>query len=181
MQEIVGEVALPVFAFYLLVACNYTKEIFGCGLQSVLDNSMIAKHVVGFLLLFFLIVLINPDYADKHVIRNLVISFTIYVWFLITTRTPFPVMILVLVLLLASYIASIAKKRHETEKHELERKNADRWQKSLSMTAFIISIIGFVFYAIEKKKEYKSKFEWLKFFSGNLQCRKFTPVKARIF
>lgn len=179
-SSLIAEVALPVFAFYLLVACNYTKEIFGCGLQTVLDQSMIAKHAVAFLLLFFLIVIINPDYADKEILKNLLISMVVYAWFLITTRTPFPFMMVVLVLLIASYIASVAKKRNETEKKEEEKVRAAWWQEKLALAAFIISIIGFVLYAIEKKKEYKSKFEWVKFFSGNLECRKYTPKTAKL-
>lgn len=180
MPAIVAEVALPVFAFYLLVACNYIKEIFGCSLQSVLDANMYAKHAIGFLLLFFLVVIINPDYADRDIIRNVLISVGIYVWFLITTRTPFYILIPVLVLLIASYITSITKKRNETEKNEEAAKRAARWQHGLANTALVLSIVGFIIYAVEKKREYKTKFSWVKFFSGNLECRKYTPKSAKL-
>jgi len=181
MTSIVAEVALPVFAFYLLVACNYIKEIFGCSLQSVLDSNMFAKHTIGFLLLFFLVVIINPDYADRDLVRNILVSIGIYVWFLVTTRTPFYIMIPVLILLIASYITSITKKRNETEKKEEAAKHAEKWQHGLAHAALVLSIIGFIIYVVEKKREYKSKFNLVKFFSGNLECRKYTPKAALLF
>lgn len=178
---IIAEVALPVFAFYLLVACNYVKEIFGCGLQNVLEGSMFAKHIVALLLLFFLVVIINPDYADKNILRNVIITIAIYTWFLMTTRTPIYVMITVLILLLASYIMSISKQRYEKENNEAAMKHSERIQNILAVTALVVSFIGFVVYAIEKRLEYKDEFRWSKFFSGNLQCKGYTPVEAKLF
>lgn len=180
MQDIVAEAALPVFAFYLLVACNYIKEIFGCRLQHVLDNNIYAKHMIAFLLLFFLIVVINPDYADRDIVKNILMSIGIYVWFLITTRVPLFIMIIVLILLISSYIVSITKKRNEKDKNEEGAKRAENWQNGLAYTALGLSIVGFVMYTIEKKMEYKSKFSLLKFISGDIQCRNFTPKSARL-
>jgi hypothetical protein len=182
MSAIVAEVALPVFAFYLLVACNFIKEIFGCRLQHVLDHNIIAKHIIAFLLLFFLVVIINPEYADQHILRNLAISVGIYVWFLITSRAPFYIMIPVLILLIASYIASIAKKRNETTTPDPNAaKRAQMIQYGLANGAFVLSLIGFAIYAIEKRREYAGSFSWLKFFSGNLKCRGYTPKHAKLW
>ena len=180
MEERISELALPVFAFYLLIACNYTKEIFGCNLQSVLNNSMMAKHMVAFLLLFFLVVAINPEFADQKILKNLLATILIYAWFLVTTRIPFPFMITVLVLLLASYIMSLAKARHMRDQNHAEQIQAEKWQKGMATAAFIVSIVGFAIYAWEKKREYKTKFRWSRFFSGNLHCRGYTPMSARL-
>lgn len=178
--SVIAEVALPVFAFYLLVACNYVKEIFGCGLQTMLDQNIYAKHVVAILLLFFLVVIINPEYADQQITRNVLLTLGIYAWFLITTRTPVYVMLVVLVLLLASYIMSLARKRQEEEKDDVAATRSRILQHRLAVSAFVFSVFGFVLYAIEKKREYKSKFAWSKFFSGNLSCRGYTPAKAKV-
>jgi hypothetical protein len=180
MSEIVAGVALPVFAFYMLIAANFIKETLGCSLQTVLETNMYAKHTVGFILLFFLVVMVNPEYADKNIVRNLITSVGIYIWFMITTRTPFYIMISVLLLLLASYIASIAKARNETEKKEKDAEIAANWQNWLAKGALALSIFGFIIYAIEKKFEYKSEFNWFKFFSGNIECRKYTQMSARL-
>lgn len=179
--ELVPNVALPVFAFYLLVACNYVKEIFGCRLQNVLDKSILAKHAVGILLLFFLVVAVNPENADRRLPWNLLVTVGIYAWFLVTTRTPFPVMAAVLLLLLGSYIASIARTREEAdEQRQREAKRAKLFQYVLAYTALAISVVGMLVYMVEKRREYGAKFDLVKFFSGNLACRGYTPEAARI-
>lgn len=181
IQEVVPSVALPVFAFYLLVACNYVKEIYGCRLQHVLDRSIVAKHIVAFLLVFFLVVIVNPDLADKRILQNILLSVGIYVWFLMTTRMPFWALVLVLVLLLASYIASIAKTRHEKDQNIDKIKTARAWQFGLAYSALAVSACGFVLYGIEKRLEYGRKFSVRKFFTGKLTCRGYTPSRARIW
>ncbi len=185
IRDIVPSVALPVFAFYLLVACNYVREIFGCQLQHALDNSMIAKHAVAFLLLFFLVVVVNPDLADKRIPQTFLLSAGIYAWFLMTTRTHLWVTFVVLLLLLASYLASIARARSAKDTtlgatdNDAERK-ARAWQWGFSYAALGLSIVGFVVYAIEKKREYGAKFEIAKFFTGTLKCRGYTPTRSKI-
>jgi len=177
---LIGDIALPVFAFYLLVASNFIGNTFGCRLQNVLSTNMIAKHSIAFLLLLFLIVIASPENADKEMFKNIVISIGVYVWFFITTRTPFEVMLIVLILILASYITSISVKRLEKEQKPLEAKKAQRTQNILALIALCTSFVGFAIYVIEKKREYKKKFEWTKFFSGTTSCRNYTPQSARI-
>lgn len=181
---LVPSVALPVFAFYLLIACNYVKEIFGCQLQNALDNSILAKHAVAFILLFFLVVLVNPELADTRIPQTFALSVGIYAWFLMTTRTPLWVTFVVLLLLLASYLASIAKARYvkDSTKDAAENaaaKKARMLQYVFAYAALGLSVLGFVLYAIEKKREYGSKFDMMKFFSGTLKCRGYTPRRAK--
>lgn len=174
---VVPNVALPVFAFYLLVGCNYIKEVIGCQLQHVLDNNMLAKHVVAFLLLYFLVVIARPE-GSTRVFYNLLVSAGIYAWFIVTTRSPYYIVLPVLVLLLVSYVASIAKDSPRSE--EVEKTTAERVQYFSAYTALAISLIGFGVYLVEKKREYGSRFRLRKFFSGNLRCRGYTPSSARV-
>lgn len=177
---ILTEVAMPVFAFYLLVACNYTKEIFGCQLQRVLDQNMIAKHIIGILLLFFLIVVIQPENADKEILRNVLFTFGIYVWFLMTTRIPIYMLIVVFLLLLGIYLLSISKKRYEKEENKEAIERTEKFQKVITWMALILSLMGFGMYTYEKRLEYGKKFEWIKFFSGTSRCKGYTPDSAKL-
>lgn len=177
---ILTELAMPVFAFYLLVACNYTKETFGCQLQHILDQNMIAKHIIGILLLFFLIVVIQPENADREILRNVLLTFGIYLWFLMTTRIPIYMLIVVFVLLLAIYMTSIAQKRYEKENQEDAKQKAQRLQTLFTWIALILSFIGFGIYIIEKRLEYGKDFQWGKFLSGTSKCKGYTPSSAKL-
>ena len=95
--------ALPLFAFYLLVFCNFIPEIIACRLQTELKNNMIVKHILGFVLLFFLIVLVNPQNADQKLKQNFIYAVLVYAWFFITIRNPYSFIIITLILLLHSF------------------------------------------------------------------------------
>jgi len=179
MQQITS-LALPIFAFYLLVFCNFTAELLGCNLLTVLRENMYAKHIIGIILLFFLIIVVNPSNADKNIFKNILVALLIYLWFILTTRSPFSIMVAVLVCLIAVYITNIAKDRYTNEKNEDAANKAQLIQNILAITALILSIVGFFIYFYEKKLEYKDEFSLRKFFSGTTTCKNYTPDNARI-
>ena len=180
MLELVGDLALPVFAFYLLVASNFLAQVFGCRLQNVLGTSMIAKHAVGFLLLLFLIVIVNPENADREMVKNIGIAAVIYTWFYLTTRSPVEVMFAVLVLLLAAYLSGLSRQRAEKEGKVEEARSARLRQNIFAGMALGASLFGFGIYTVEKRREYQKAFSWTKFFSGTTACRNYTPHAARV-
>lgn len=175
---------LPAFAFYLIVFCNFTPELMGCRLQTVLRESMFAKHVIGLLLMLFLVVLVSPNNADLNILQNVGIAVAAYVSYLMTTRISLPLVIIVISLLLATYILGIRKDRI---KNESESENEDDArvkrlhfiQNILIVCSVGLTFVGFVMYFLEKRSEYGNKFSLRKFLVGNVRCRKYTPDSAR--
>lgn len=175
-----SNLALPLFAFYLIVFCNFTKELVGCRLQYVLDKNIYAKHFIGFLLLFFLVIMVDPSNMEKNLLANVGYSLFIYILFVITTKISFTLMIPVLLLLLVCYIvATIAKKKKE-EKKEEEYHNLKMMEKIAFVIMCLISIVGFIIYLVEKQREYGDKFSFSKFILGTPVCRNYTPAAAKI-
>lgn len=176
----ISNLALPIFAFYLVVFCNFTAELLGCNLLHVLRENMYAKHIIGIILLFFLVIVVNPNFADKNILKNIGITLLIYLWFIITTRSPFSIMVGILVCLISIYIINIAKDRYTNEKNEDAVNKAQLIQNILTVIAIMLSIVGFGIYLYEKKLEYKEDFSIMKFFSGTTVCKNYTPENARI-
>lgn len=175
---------LPAFAFYLVVFCNFTPELMGCRLQTVLRESMLAKHVIGLILMLFLVVLADPANADTKIVKNVGIACVAYVAYLMTTRISLPLVILVITLLLAAYIVGVRKDRAAAEGGGEESPKVRRLhmiQNGLIVCGLAITVIGFGFYFREKRAEYGSKFSYQKFIVGNVRCRKFTPESAKTF
>lgn len=165
--------APSLFAFYMIVACNFIPEIFGCRLQTLLKNSMIAKHITGFLLLFFLVIYVKPENVDKEIIYNISLSVILYLWFFMTTRIPFALLLLTIILLIVIYILDIRKSRlnEDTKTNENEIKLIETSQKLITYGIIIITVVGFIYYFGQKKMEYRDKFELSKFFTGTIKCR----------
>jgi hypothetical protein len=176
----VSDLTIPLFALYLLVFCNFTKETMGCRLSNVLDNNMYAKHFISFLLLFFLVIIIDPENSEKSILINFGLTIVIYMLYMITTRVSFPIMIMMLIIMMIMYILSKLSKKKLEEKKEDEYNNLKLTQNILFIIFIILGSIGFSMYFYEKYREYEGKFSVLKFIFGNPVCRKYTPDNAKI-
>ena len=176
----ISDLSLPLFAFYLIVFCNFTKELIGCKLMDLLDKNMYAKHLIGFVLLFFLVIMVDSKNMEKNLLINFAYSVLIYILFIITTRLSYYVMLLFLVILLVIYIlGTIAKKKKEENKEE-DYKQLKYVQSILFIIMCLIGFIGFIFYFIEKYREYRKNFSIFKFIVGDTVCRHYTPQDAKI-
>lgn len=180
----IGNVSLAVMTFYLLVFCNFTAETLGCNLQHMLRTNIYAKHILSVVLMLFLVIFVNPKEADKNILIKIGLAFGVYFWFLITTRCPFIIMIIVLILLMIVYMISATKSRYESDEGNTimqeKAKQIGYIQNGVAIIAFILSIIGFIIYLIEKHGEYGDEFSILKFLIGDVMCKNYTPSKVKI-
>jgi hypothetical protein len=197
--------APAIFAFYLVVLCNFTPELIGCRLRDTLRNSMVAKHVVGMILMLFLVVLTDPTSANTRIYLNVLYSVGLYGLFFITTRMPYYMVMVVLIMLLTVYMIEHSKdpppppppppppaakpaveedkahKAHEADKAAVSAARKLRQQvlvqQVLSGATVVIGVVGFVFYVFEKRREYGAEFSWTDFVAGTASCRGFTPPR----
>lgn len=179
--DLIGNSAIPVFAFYLLVFCNFTAEVLGCRLQQLLRENMFFKHIISYILLLFLVVLVNPDAAANEFYFVVLFTFAIYILFILTTHSPLYIMFIILVLLLTAYVINTIKAKYKDDRskaytyHRLQLT-----QNILASVAFGLSIIGFIIYTLEKRAEYGSEFSWIKYITGAPVCKRYTPTSAKL-
>ncbi len=163
--------APSLFAFYMTVACNFLPEIFGCRLQTLLRTSMIAKHITGLLLLFFLVIALRPESVDNSVFYNIGVTIGVYCWFFMTTRIPFIILVIILLLLISAYIMDLKKSRLSSDTDKKEIDNYKLWQIIITISILVLTFFGFIYYYNAKKDEYKDLFTINKFITGTLNCR----------
>ncbi len=191
----ISKYALAVATFYLLLLSNFLKEIFSCKLQKFLDNSMLAKHILGILMIYFLIIIVNPENIKKVMTTNIYMTLVIYLWFLVISRCNIYITLLILLLLILIYINNIYKSQNKDNKQseeeqsedklseeefenkqpekakEIQKENKyDKIEKILSIIILLLTIFGFILYIFEKKLEYKEEFTWSKFMLGKTVC-----------
>ncbi len=174
-----SKIIASIFIFYLLVFCNYTKELIGCKLNYHLTTNMYAKHLIGFLLLFFLIIIADGDNIENTYLYNIGLTFIVYILFIITTRIPYYLIIPILILLIALYIINKIKRKEQEKNANLpespyEKNEVDKYFYMELSIIFIIGLlmsIGFIYYGFEKYCEYGKKFSILTFVIGNTTCK----------
>ncbi len=159
-----GDLALPVFAFYMLILCNFMNNILGCNIQRIMNTNPLVKYLVAYILLLFLVVF-TMNTNREPLLKKVLITTVIFVWFIITTRCPAPIMIIVLVLLLVAYLVG---QNAQYDPEYIEKKGTSRTiQTVLSILALVLSVVGFVIYIFQNKNEFSSL---SRFFSSTIRC-----------
>jgi hypothetical protein len=129
-----------------------------------MTTNALAKYLVAYILLLFLVVY-SMNTNREPLIKKILITTAIFIWFIITTRCPAPIMIMVLVLLLITYLVG---QNAKYDPEYIENKGTSRKiQTGLSVAALTLSIIGFGIYVVRHRAEFGSLNG---FFGGTLRC-----------
>ncbi len=164
-----------VFVLYLIVACNFLANTFGCRTQKLLNNNMYVKHLIGFLTLFFFITIVtasSSDGQDENIFfKKLTAAVLLYVVFLASTRTKGVFFNIFLSLIGANFLIHAYVDTLDKEKFKERIKKLKLYAKWLNRLALAILVIGVILYTMEKRKEYKDQWDTSKFIFGNITCK----------
>jgi hypothetical protein len=158
-----------IFILYLLISGNFLANLLGCRTQEAFNNNMVLKHLLGFMTMYFFIVLVDTKskWSDSpH--TQLLFTLLFYFLFIITTRMDYDWWIIFIIGLSIVYILQVYKDHDKTTQEQ--REQLQKYQKYLTYTVFIIIIIGFLIYYGNKKAEYGKNFNILSFFLGKSKC-----------
>jgi hypothetical protein len=172
--------AKNLFVLYLVISSNFLPNLFGCQVQELFNKSIIAKHVIAFLTLYFFISLVEPsEFIPSSMIDRLKFALIIYVWFMISTKMSLKFWAVFIFCIGSIYVIQL---NVENEKKQLVPndqviKDYENNQKMLLAVSAVVTLIGFVSYMGEKKYEYGSDFKFLDLFVGDVACKgNFTGV-----
>lgn len=173
----ITNVIVAVFAFYLIIGCNFLPQLFSCRLQHLINNNMIVKHLFGLFILFFLVVNLSGEFSMdsiKELFQNIIVTVLIYIWFVITTRSILSLIVVNIIILCVLYIIHIRK--NIRKKKNKDTKADDIAMYVLSAINVFLSILGFCLYLREKKLEYGDDFRFSIFMRGNPTCKGYAPL-----
>ena len=110
-----------VFVLYLVLAGQFLDPLFPCHSKRMLEQSVLLRHILGFLTLLFFIVLID-DYTDKikSTSRILLLCCGVYVWFVLSSKMTPWTWIALLLILVTLYLTDlfISRQKDLTKKTE---------------------------------------------------------------
>lgn len=169
LNDIVG-LSDGFFLLFLAVSGNYIAEIMGCEVQYYFTNNRIFKQFIVFLLIYFTI-----NFTDKlHIspLENFKKSITLWIFFTLFTKMDITFTLISIFILLSIFIIE-KQKQYEILKTKTDKKTKDydNIQQKLLVILMVIVTVGFLRYFFSKKREYKSKFNILTFFTGIKKCK----------
>jgi len=164
---------IAIFLFLLIISGNYLGTLFPCRVQVALQKNIFLRHFLGFFTLLFFVVLTLPNKPEFK--KTLTIASRVYFFFILLSKTPVYIWLVVFVLASVTYLLELYKDDKnnelvEDEDSEILNNNIVYIQKTISIIGIILTLSGFLIYMGEKKYEYKNKFSYVTFLLGNAKC-----------
>ena len=169
-QDDYKDIVKAVFFLVLAIIGGWVGNTLGCTTQKLMINSMLAKHIVLFMIIYFAMDISNKD--KKSPLMILKASVSIYVLFILFTKMNIYSTVVVFVLLAVIYIIN-------TQISYLEKNNGSEQdiQKYANINAMLykvvplIIIVSFGAYFMKQREDYKKNWDTMKFIFGNVTCK----------
>jgi hypothetical protein len=159
------------FIIYLLISCNFLAQLFGCQLQKLLRDKMYVKHMFGFVTMLFCIIFVDSSIQKEYkYAEGFAYAIIFYLWFWATTKTHLYITSIIILFFLVIYVLQLQKNSLDQDENKDTISQISTAQNILALIAFIITIIGFILYYIEKSNEFKENFDSYKFIFGTTDC-----------
>ena len=153
----------------ITISSNFVAQTFNCRLKQFLENNQISKHIILLLTINFLINI--NDGENIHPIDKLKSTFLIWFGFLIFSKINLYYIFIIFALLLILYMMHDFKNYYKS-KNMINQDIINKFNiyaNIITITMFIILIIGLIKYLIKQKKDHKN-FDYIKFFLGKTKC-----------
>jgi hypothetical protein len=194
-----------IFILVLIISANFLAQLFPCRFQRALQDNMYLKHLFGLLTLNFFVLLSLPEFSTSlyECIKSSSILYLFFMIITKTDVAVFYTILLLLGIsyLIQLNINILVKK---TEKNttviddptenpvisnsKLSEQTLTQENKTindidfyknvtyyLNLIIIVFTILGFTSYLGEKKYDYKTKFNYLKFLFGRARCKDVSP------
>lgn len=178
---------------YVLVAINFLfnkLKDFSCHVQNIASDSLLVKHGLNLIGVFFVIVIFTRSTPIKPVLLVMV-TFLMYGFFILITRCDYRFLflflaIMVLVMYLEaekSYSKSLIRKNEsiDVKKEEEYIRKYSLAQNVLHICSVTVVLIGVIVYIGSHSREYRREWSWFKFWWGSKACKgNGTPIKKSL-
>lgn len=170
-----------ILIFYLIIASNFTKDLYSGQLYDFLKTNRYAKHSIGFVTMYVIMTHFAGITDSK---KALLYSTFGYLWFVFTTKLDLKWNLIIIGLMIfgAIYESNLIDKEIKSEDDEaLEEKDKkkikaenDNIKMVIAITILVITVIGTISYFNKKTVQYGGNFDTEKYIFGGSKRFKLT-------
>lgn len=170
---------------FTIITSTYIGELLSCQFRYMLANNMYARHCLALLMIFFFIMglggwsfdskvdkMASNSWSSGNAVDSLIMAFTIYIIFVISSRSKLVPNLIFLGSLFLIYIISAQRNYWEARNMITASTNSQMIYTTyiLSITSVIALFYGFINYIYYQKSQYGDDFSWLYFIFGGNKC-----------
>lgn len=160
------------FLLFLAVCGNYVAETLSCNVRNFLTNNMYGKNIIIIFLIYFALNIVSENNIIPT--NNILLSFLIWIFFLLFNKMSLPFTIITVILLISLLLIQNYKSYFESQNNN-KYKNTIYLLNNISHVLIyiilIIILIGFILYFKKQYHDYKNNFSFLKFIFGKTKCK----------
>lgn len=156
--------------FYLVIANNFTENLFSKQLKTFFQENRYAQHLIAFITMLVLIMLIG---GVTKIEKGLFYTVILYTWFIFTTKLDVQWNIVIIFLLLFGFIyeSRLNEKENQIELDDSltfsEKESLIESQRTnkfyLLITIIIVTIIGSSLYINKQEVQHGGGFDLMRF------------------
>lgn len=173
------------FLLFTVVTSGFITELLSCQIRYVLTYNIYARHFLAILMIFIFIMglggwsidakldaLAKNDWTSGNVIETLIMSFAIYVTFLISSKSQLVPNLIFFGLLLLLYLINTQRNFWKARNMISVHTNAFMLYTTyiLGASSIVTLIYGFINYIYYQKSQYGDDFSWFYFILGGQKC-----------
>jgi hypothetical protein len=173
------------FLLFTVVTSGFITELLSCQIRYVLTYNIYARHFLAILMIFIFIMglggwsidaeldaMATNDWTSGNVIETLIMSFFIYVTFLISSKSQLVPNLIFFGLLLLLYLINTQRNFWKARNMISVHTNAFMLYTTyiLGASSVITLIYGFINYINYQKSQYGDDFSWFYFILGGQKC-----------
>ena len=147
--------------FYVIIASNFTSNLFSKQLKTFFEESRLAQHLIGFIMMLVLVILIG---GVNDTYRALIYSIIGYTWFVFTCKLDIHWNIIIILLMLFGFLyesklnekdeATLIDPNLTAEQKQTIIDNNSRYKMYIVLAILSVTIIGSVLYLNKKVDQY---------------------------
>ena len=165
-----------IFLFIFIISGNYLGQLLGCRLIYLLNESIITKHLLGFITLF-LTLAFTVD-LNKSLFKLFKISCILYIIFILSSKTTKYINYLLIFIFLISFIVQLYKDRLKkkiqikkiTDNEKIHLEYIKIFNNYILKIIIALILIGVLIYIGEQKRSHEENFNYYTFFVGEINC-----------
>jgi hypothetical protein len=173
------------FLLFTVVTSGFITELLSCQIRYVLTYNIYARHFLAILLIFIFIMglggwsidaeldaMATNDWTSGNVIETLIMSFFIYVTFLISSKSQLVPNLIFFGLLLLLYLINTQRNFWKARNMISVHTNAFMLYTTyiLGASSLVTLLYGFINYINYQKSQYGDDFSWFYFILGGQKC-----------
>lgn len=169
---------LSIFLIYLSLSSGFLSTLLGCQIYRFTNNNIYFRHFILLLFIYFAFDISSTFNTYIHPSITFILSLCIYLLFILFSKMTLFYTLIVLALIIIIGIINKFKRYYNNTLTENEKKlktsivNLNMLENMMIILILLCIFTGSIKYYFLKRKEYGNKFTYLRYFFGDLKCKK---------